>query len=143
MLLASEDDKYSYLVFDKEGNLILSQNEEEQAQIEKINESASAAQGQLRELEIGASTYFLTSSYSSDYQLNFVQLMDISEMDKVMGAYFKRSLIWVALVLIISCILATIVARMIYKPLKRFFKRISSYSRLEEMPSMYGDRLYK
>lgn len=141
MLLASEDDKYSYLVFDKEGNLILSQNEEEQAQIEKINESASAAQGQLRELEIGESTYFLTSSYSSDYQLNFVQLMDISEMDKVMGAYFKRSLIWVALVLIISCILATIVARMIYKPLKRFFKRISSYSRLEDEPSMYGDSI--
>ena len=53
MLLASEDDKYSYFVFDKEGNLILSQNEEEQAQIEKINESANAAQGQLRELEIG------------------------------------------------------------------------------------------
>lgn len=45
MLLASEDDKYSYFVFDKEGNLILSQNEEEQAQIEKINESANAAQG--------------------------------------------------------------------------------------------------
>lgn len=141
MLLASEDDKYSYLVFDKEGNLILSQNEEEQAQIEKINESANAAQGQLRELEIGASTYFLTSSYSSDYQLNFVQLMDVSEMDKVMGAYFKRSQIWVALVLIISCILATIVARMIYKPLKRFFKRISSYSRLEDEPSMYGDSI--
>ena len=34
--VASEDDKYSYFVFDKEGNLILSQNEEEQAQIEKI-----------------------------------------------------------------------------------------------------------
>ena len=37
--------------------------------------------------------------------------------------------------------MATIVARMIYKPLKRFFKRISSYSRLEDEPSMYGDSI--
>lgn len=143
MLLSSEDKKYSYLVFDNEGNLILGKNELGDAPLKKIRESANEAERELQELEIEGNTYFFASSYSSDYQLNFVQLMDVSEMDNVMAAFLKRSLAWVAVVLVLCSILATFVARLIYKPLKKFFRRISSYSRLVDEPSLYGDPITK
>lgn len=142
-LLSKNDGKYGYYVFDNEGNQILHQGFFHEELLETIWDNVKSEENSAsgHEIKTDYGTYFMVVINDTDYELKFVQLMEISDTNKTLSDVLTLALISLFIIISICSILAIIMAYFIYNPLKQFFGKLTSCADLVDESKEYSDRL--
>lgn len=142
-LLDNRDERNGYYIFDKEGNRILSQGLSEEGLLKKVWDNIKDEENSsyVNEINTDYGTYFMVATYDPAYELKFVQFMDISDTNTALQEGLKVALISLAVIIILCSFLATMVTYFVYRPLKQFFGKLTSYTDLVEESKEYSDQL--
>ena len=141
--MSKTDEKHGYYVFDKQGNQIIHQGNFQDDLLQKIwgNVKNEGDNVFVDEIKADDGTYFAVATYNPAYDLRFVQLINISETNTTLQETLTLALISLVVIILLCSLLAIVMTYFVYKPLKLFFSKLTSYTDVLEESKEYSNQL--
>lgn len=131
-MFSSDKDNNNFFVFDSDSNLVVQQGVYSDMLHKKVWSYISEDSSDVAsEIDFNGNNFYLVSIISSEYDLRFVQLIDVGDINSTLSEVLKVSLISVLAIIIISTFVAILLAHFIFYPLRSFIKSLVANTDLQ------------
>lgn len=133
-MFPSEDEENGYAVFDLSGSLILSQGKLEETFIDYLKDQISDEDKNIEsENNIDKSGYHVIYKTNKNQEMTVVQFTNSSEFNLLIDGLRSRTTGTSIIIILFCSVLAAAMAYVICNPIRKFFRRLSSYTNVDHI----------